>query len=396
MNESLQSLFQERKTRKFIGISNPQIRAEITENANSNFVNIRPNPTCHQCRKLVEEVTRLRLLLKEGLGSMQLRNPGWKDDYAEDPEQISPRVNAAFVYKKSQSKAEEIQQLRSEVTRLQRELRLRSEEVYRLRGVDIKDTSQHQGTSKPKSVRDHHTLGDTDSKVKSMYLQLYQREWSQAYAHQKHGGVAKNTAHGNLLNIILLSFSQCREIADEQLTQILQASSLWAPKTSPHSPENPPPQSTAGNKQRTPPRTSQQPMKRRSITSQDDSKLSNPLYKDAVSFQRRICEQLLPHVQQRVSADIMKVVDLSPAMKSSAVIRTYTNCCIQTAWKIAMETDQVHLDNSVVRFSDFDTVKYDFYDEELENFDYVVWPALLSGNSQLIAKGVAMATSKVR
>lgn len=99
---------------------------------------------------------------------------------------------------------------------------------------------------------------------------------------------------------------------------------------------------------------------------------------------------------QRVSADIMKVVDLSPAMKSSAVIRTYTNCCIQTAWKIAMETDRVHLDNSVVRFSDFDTVKYDFYDEELENFDYVVWPALLSGNSQLIAKGVAMATSKVR
>lgn len=99
---------------------------------------------------------------------------------------------------------------------------------------------------------------------------------------------------------------------------------------------------------------------------------------------------------QRVSADIIKVVDLSPAMKSSAVIRTYTNCCIQTAWKIAMETDRVHLDNSVVRFSDFDTVKYDFYDEELENFDYVVWPALLSGKSQLIAKGVAMATSKVR
>lgn len=52
--------------------------------------------------------------------------------------------------------------------------------------------------------RDHHTLGDMDSKVKSMYLQLYQREWSQAYAHQKHGGVAKNTAHGNLLNIILV------------------------------------------------------------------------------------------------------------------------------------------------------------------------------------------------
>lgn len=99
---------------------------------------------------------------------------------------------------------------------------------------------------------------------------------------------------------------------------------------------------------------------------------------------------------QRVSADIMKVVDLSPAMKSSAVIRTYTNCCIQTAWKIAMETDRVHLDNSVVRFSDFDTVKYDFYDEELENLAYVVWPALLSRNSQLIAKGVAMATSKVR
>lgn len=75
-----------------------------------------------------------------------------KDEYAEDPEQISPRVNAAFVYKKTQSKAEEIQQLRSEVTRLQRELRLRSEEVYRLRGIDIKDTSQHQGTSKPKNV----------------------------------------------------------------------------------------------------------------------------------------------------------------------------------------------------------------------------------------------------
>lgn len=34
------------------------------------------------------------------------------------------------------------------------------------------------------------------------------------------------------------------------------------------------------------------------LQSQDDSKLSNPLYKDAVSFQRRICEQLLPHVQQ--------------------------------------------------------------------------------------------------
>lgn len=67
-------------------------------------------------------------------------------------------------------------------------------------------------------------------------------------------------------SVFQLSFSQCREIADEQLTQILQASSLWAPKTSPHSPENPTPQSTAGNKQRTPPRTSQQPMKRRSIT----------------------------------------------------------------------------------------------------------------------------------
>lgn len=392
MNESLQGLFQKRKTRKFIGISNPQIRAEITENANSDYLNIRPNPTCYQCRKLVEEVKQLRLLLKEGLGSMQLRNPGWKDEYAEDPGQISPRVNAAFVYKKSQTRTEEIDQLRSEVNRLQRELRLRSEEVYRLRGIDIKDTSQHQGTSKPKNVRDHHSLGDTDSKVKSMYLQLYQREWSQAYAHQKHGGMAKNIAHGNLLNIILLSFSQCREIADDQLTQILQASSLLAPL----SPENPPSQSTRGNNQKTPPYTLQQQMKRRSVTTQDDSKLSNPLYKDAASYQRKICEQLLPHVQQKVSADIMKVVDLSPAMKSSAVIKTYTNCCIQTAWKIAMEMDRVHLDNSVVRFSDFDTVRYDYYDEELENFDYIVWPALLSGSSQLIAKGVAMATSKVK
>lgn len=59
--------------------------------------------------------------------------------------------------------------------------------------------------------RDHHTLGDMDSKVKSMYLQLYQREWSQAYAHQKHGGVTKNIAHGNLLNIILVG----SEITDD-------------------------------------------------------------------------------------------------------------------------------------------------------------------------------------
>lgn len=50
--------------------------------------------------------------------------------------------------------------------------------------------------------RDHNTLGDTDRKIKSIYLQLYQREWNQAYAHQKHAGVSKETAHGNLLTIV--------------------------------------------------------------------------------------------------------------------------------------------------------------------------------------------------
>ena len=92
----------------------------------------------------------------------------------------------------------------------------------------------------------------------------------------------------------------------------------------------------------------------------------------------------------------MKVVNLSPALKSSTEMKTYINSCIRTAWIVAMETDRLHLDNSVARFSDFDTVKYDYYDEELENFDYVVWPALFSENLQLIAKGVAVATTRAR
>lgn len=54
----------------------------------------------------------------------------------------------------------------------------------------------------PYLSRDHYTLGDTDRKIKSIYLQLYQREWNQAYAHQKHAGVSKETAHGNLLTIV--------------------------------------------------------------------------------------------------------------------------------------------------------------------------------------------------
>lgn len=61
-----------------------------------------------------------------------------------------------------------------------------------------------------------------------------------------------------------------------------------------------------------------------------------------------------------------------------------------------MEIDRVYFDNSVVRFFDFDIVKYDFYDEELENFDYVVWFVLFLGNLQLIVKGVVMVTLKVR
>lgn len=69
--------------------------------------------------------------------------------------------------------------------------------------------------------RDHHTLGDMDSKVKSMYLQLYQREWSQAYAHQKHGGVAKNIAHGNLLNIILVGSEITDDISFTLLVYII-------------------------------------------------------------------------------------------------------------------------------------------------------------------------------
>lgn len=61
-----------------------------------------------------------------------------------------------------------------------------------------------------------------------------------------------------------------------------------------------------------------------------------------------------------------------------------------------MEIDRVYFDNSVVRFFDFDIVKYDFYDEELENFDYVVWLVLFLGNLQLIVKGVVMVILKVR
>nr|XP_022345273.1 uncharacterized protein LOC111137871 [Crassostrea virginica] len=410
MNDSMQGLFQKRKTRKFIGISNPQIRAEITENAEKDDIHIRPNPTCYQCRKLVEEIKRLRQIMREGqINSMHVKNPGWRDDYVEDPEQISPRVNAAFVYRKSRTRTEEIEQLRREVTRLQKELRLRSEEVYRLRGKgeqEAQKISQHGGT-KPMNGRDHYTLGDTDRKIKSIYLQLYQREWNQAYAHQKHAGVSKETAHGNLLTIVQLSFSRCREMADEQLTQILNASTQWAVKspeqsppphttTATHTPQQTPPNTTTTSYNKDPQNTAQQQTKRRSITTQDGSQLSHPLYKGALSYQRSICDQLLPDVQQKVAADIMKVVNLSPALKSSTEMKNYINSCIRTAWIVAMEMDRLHLDNSVARFSDFDTVKYDYYDEELENFDYVVWPALFSENLQLIAKGVAVATSRAR
>lgn len=92
----------------------------------------------------------------------------------------------------------------------------------------------------------------------------------------------------------------------------------------------------------------------------------------------------------------MKIVNLSPSLKSSVEITTYSKKCLQVAWKISTQSDKVHLDNSTVRFSDFDTVKYDYFDEELENLDYVVWPALLSEGSQLLAKGVALATSNVQ
>jgi hypothetical protein len=92
----------------------------------------------------------------------------------------------------------------------------------------------------------------------------------------------------------------------------------------------------------------------------------------------------------------MKIVNLSPALKSSLEIRTYTDKCLQVAWRICTQSHKVHLDTGTARFSDFDTVRYDYFDEELENLDYVVWPALLSGGSQLLAKGVAMATSNVQ
>ncbi|XP_056006143.1 uncharacterized protein LOC125659607 isoform X2 [Ostrea edulis] len=389
MNNLLQGLVQERKTRKFGGVSqNPQIRAEITENVNTDYISVRPNPTCYQCRKLVEEVKRLKQIMKEGPRTMQLKNPGWENDYAEDPEQISPRVNAAFVYKKSRSRTEEIEQLRKEVTRLQRELRLRSDEVYALRGRGPTDRqiSHQSNEASIHNVRDHYTLGETENKMRSLYTQLYQKEWSQAYAYQTRKGVEKTVAHGNLLSIIQLSFSQCRELADAQLSQILKASSPVAPGTSP-STSNTAPRGTTN---------SQQQPKQSSVTTPDGSRHTNPLYQDAVTYQIKICDQLFPYVQEKVTPNIMKIVNLSPSLKSSVEITTYSKKCLQVAWKISTQSDKVHLDNSTVRFSDFDTVKYDYFDEELENLDYVVWPALLSEGSQLLAKGVALATSNVQ
>ncbi|XP_062604882.1 uncharacterized protein LOC134266681, partial [Saccostrea cucullata] len=240
-------LYRYRKTRKFAGVSeNTQIRAEITENANEDYINVRPNPTCYQCRKLVEEVKRLKRIIREGHSLTHLKNPGWENEYVEDPEQISPRVNAAFVYKKSRTRTEEIEQLRKEVTRLQRELRLRSEEVYALRGrgqLEVRSTSQSKGTSKS-HLRDHHTLGESENNMRSMYTQLYQKEWSQTYAYQMQEGVEKTVAHGNLLNILQLSFSQCRDIADRQLSQILLASSVVISDTPPRITTKTPQQTT--------------------------------------------------------------------------------------------------------------------------------------------------------
>ena len=55
-----------------------QIRAEITENAAKDDIHIRPNPTCYQCRKLVEEIKRLRRIMREEqINSMHVKNPGW-------------------------------------------------------------------------------------------------------------------------------------------------------------------------------------------------------------------------------------------------------------------------------------------------------------------------------
>lgn len=78
-------------------------------------------------------------------------------------------------------------------------------------------------------------------------------------------------------SLLQLSFSRCREMADEQLTQILNASTQWAVKspeqsppphttTATHTPQQTPPNTTTTSYNKDPQNTAQQQTKRRSIT----------------------------------------------------------------------------------------------------------------------------------